>query len=994
MIAFVGGIDLCFGRWDTPQHSVVDHKPSGFEEGCGKEDPDNFQLWPGKDYSNPRVQDFYALDKPYEDMYDRENVPRMPWHDIHMQVVGQPARDLTRHFIQRWNYLLRQRTPSRPTPLLLPQPDFREGELESLGVAGTCEVQILRSASSWSLGTPDHTEDSIHKAYIKSIELSEHIVYIENQFFVTSTEFDGTVIENKIGDALVERITRAFKNDEDWRAIIIIPLMPGFQNPIDAPDGTSVRLIMHCQYRSISQGENSIFHRLKMQGIDPDEYIQFFSLRNWGKIGADNKLVTEQLYIHAKCMIVDDRIVIIGSANINERSMLGSRDSEVAAIVRDTDGFWSTMAGRPFEVTRFAHSLRVRLMREHLGLDVDAIMMEEQMEAAEMAAAAMEAEGGGSEGDPWEEQMRQWHQESAADIVSGGQREVQTPRTPAFEELRAKVDNEALQRIEKLRSFNHDVDWEQENNPNLKARKKGTSDPRVSGNKDHRDDVRGFGKDHMVQLESERASMSADRVALSSPTSNRFTRTGRRLLSDASQHFPGHHHNRRSHDGQRPSSSRTRSESFSSPLDHIFTRRSTPHTADSSSLYVTPDPYSDPPLPPYPTKRQLTSELGLPQLSQLPPLPATSDTDIGGPPDPKTAAAFSHPALPPGFAQPAVLKDMFADPLDDAFYTDVWCKIASNNTEIYRQVFRCQPDNEVKTWAAYKEVGEYAERLEEAQRKRAKEAKAQNSQTDLNRPTSTAGGGDEKVAEKTDKRAFSSSTTIASTIAFDEKELTSYPTNPTPGIRLSAAPTDPNAGNYIAYNPNHRPVSHGTISSNYSENRPKSSGPLNRLNTSASTASRHSNHSLQPGGTAGGAVGGGGPGPVLGAAMQAGAAVSNAVHYADIPHEPAPHVHGMSDEDLHAHVEDQGQGSGSQSKKITPKERKGSTKRRRRAATAGSRKDAGLLGGQGEMDLRAAEELLEMVQGHLVWWPHDWLSKEQETGNWLYNIDMLAPIEI
>ena len=28
-------------------------------------------------------------------------------HDVGMQVVGQPARDLCRHFVQRWNYLLR-----------------------------------------------------------------------------------------------------------------------------------------------------------------------------------------------------------------------------------------------------------------------------------------------------------------------------------------------------------------------------------------------------------------------------------------------------------------------------------------------------------------------------------------------------------------------------------------------------------------------------------------------------------------------------------------------------------------------------------------------------------------------------------------------------------------------------------------------------------------------------------------------------------------------
>ncbi len=36
-------------------------------------------------------------------------------------------------------------------------------------------------------------------------------------------------------------------------------------------------------------------------------------------------------------MIVDDRLVIIGSANINERSQRGDRDSETAAVIRDTD---------------------------------------------------------------------------------------------------------------------------------------------------------------------------------------------------------------------------------------------------------------------------------------------------------------------------------------------------------------------------------------------------------------------------------------------------------------------------------------------------------------------------------------------------------------------------------------------------------------------------------------------------------------------------------
>lgn len=27
----------------------------------------------------------------------------MPWHDIHSVTFGAPARDVARHFIQRWN---------------------------------------------------------------------------------------------------------------------------------------------------------------------------------------------------------------------------------------------------------------------------------------------------------------------------------------------------------------------------------------------------------------------------------------------------------------------------------------------------------------------------------------------------------------------------------------------------------------------------------------------------------------------------------------------------------------------------------------------------------------------------------------------------------------------------------------------------------------------------------------------------------------------------
>lgn len=662
-IAFVGGIDLCFGRWDTPQHTVVDDKLTGFELSDTPKDADHCQLWPGKDYSNPRVQDFYALDKPYEEMYDRSKVPRMPWHDISMQVVGQPARDLARHFVQRWNFVLRQRKPTRPTPFLLPPPDYNPADLEALGLKGTCEVQILRSCAWWSMGTPDKTEHSIMNAYIKMIEQSDHFVYIENQFFITSCEVENTRIENHIGNALVERIVRASQKGEDWRAVIIIPLMPGFQNTVDSQDGTSVRLIMQCQFRSICRGESSIFGKLKAQGIEPEDYIQFYGLRSWGLIGPNKQLVTEQLYIHAKCMVVDDRIAIIGSANINERSMLGSRDSECAAVVRDTDMLWSTMNGEPYLVGRFPHTLRMRLMREHIGLDVDEVMEEERQEKQQ----AQEGQ--------WEQDMDRFHGETVSNDCASDQ---ETDH-PGFDH-KPDVQKEHLIRSrnkELLHSFNHDVDWEEAKNPNLYTSKKLTVDPRVTGNTTHRQDVIGEGPDNMLQAE----------------------RAGRA--------------------GARDTVLKGDTEVFCSPLAATPTKAKPTSPDKSQTQQAVRSETGNDSLPPPPCLlRGTTAQLDLPQLSQLPSLPATDDSDIGGPTVHRTPSQKAKTPVNPLVAdlrRPLVDKNCMRDPLNDSFYLDTWHTVAENNTRLFRTVFRCMPDSEVKTWKEYKEYTAYAVRFSQSQ---------------------------------------------------------------------------------------------------------------------------------------------------------------------------------------------------------------------------------------------------------------------------------------
>lgn len=81
-----------------------------------------------------------------------------------------------------------------------------------------------------------------------------------------------------------------------------------------------------------------------------------------------NNYVQEELYIHGKLLIVDDRIVICGSSNINDRSQLGYHDSELSIVMEDTNKLESTMDGKPYQAGHHAATLRRMLWREHLGL--------------------------------------------------------------------------------------------------------------------------------------------------------------------------------------------------------------------------------------------------------------------------------------------------------------------------------------------------------------------------------------------------------------------------------------------------------------------------------------------------------------------------------------------------------------------------------------------------------------------------------------------------
>lgn len=151
--------------------------------------------------------------------------------------------------------------------------------------------------------------------------------------------------------------------------MVVMPLKPEFPGEWCTDEAKDLEDVSYWNYLSIYSGEDSLYNRLIKKGISSNDILRYFSvygLRTHGIL--DEQLVTEIIYVHSKIMIVDDRKTIIGSANINDRSMLGSRDSEVAVMIEDVDMIEGQMNGHPYQVGKFSHSLRSHLLKEHLGL--------------------------------------------------------------------------------------------------------------------------------------------------------------------------------------------------------------------------------------------------------------------------------------------------------------------------------------------------------------------------------------------------------------------------------------------------------------------------------------------------------------------------------------------------------------------------------------------------------------------------------------------------
>eukprot|EP00268_Persea_americana_P000036 TRINITY_DN10013_c0_g1_i4.p1 TRINITY_DN10013_c0_g1~~TRINITY_DN10013_c0_g1_i4.p1 ORF type:complete len:550 (-),score=84.97 TRINITY_DN10013_c0_g1_i4:1475-3124(-) len=71
--AFIGGLDLCDGRYDTPEHMLFRDLDTIFAD----------------DFHNPTFP-------------TRTRGPRQAWHDLHCKIEGPAAYDILKNFEQRW----------------------------------------------------------------------------------------------------------------------------------------------------------------------------------------------------------------------------------------------------------------------------------------------------------------------------------------------------------------------------------------------------------------------------------------------------------------------------------------------------------------------------------------------------------------------------------------------------------------------------------------------------------------------------------------------------------------------------------------------------------------------------------------------------------------------------------------------------------------------------------------------------------------------------
>jgi len=192
-------------------------------------------------------------------------------------------------------------------------------------------------------------------------------------------ENDNQVLCNHtIPAEIVAKIISKIRQGERFTAYVVIPMWPE-GDPTSAPMQAILywqRRTMEMMYRDIGRAlADPSVHVNPSMGSHPQDYLLFLcpGKRELGGPHMDeladppaNSLAEifretkrQMIYVHSKMIIIDDAYILVGSANINERSMNGTRDTEMAV------GCWQPAypALNPYGDV---HVFRMKLWAEHL----------------------------------------------------------------------------------------------------------------------------------------------------------------------------------------------------------------------------------------------------------------------------------------------------------------------------------------------------------------------------------------------------------------------------------------------------------------------------------------------------------------------------------------------------------------------------------------------------------------------------------------------------
>ena len=265
---------------------------------------------------------------------DPAGLPYAPFHDVQMLVDGAAARALTEIVRERWALAACERLSPRvravgdPWPAHV-RPDFR-------GV----DVALSRTLPE----TEDRPEvREVETLYLDMIGAARRSIYIENQFVTCAN------IAHGLAAALRER--------PELEVLIVMPR-------------THTTWIGE---RAMLAGRRRFLEILRAAA--PPSRVRFVHPQVVeGEAAAD-------VMVHSKLMIVDDRLLRIGSANLCNRSM--GTDSECDLTIEAADA-----AGR-----RAIRAVRDRLLGEHCGVPPGEIGARIACTGSLLAAIA-ELEGG------------------------------------------------------------------------------------------------------------------------------------------------------------------------------------------------------------------------------------------------------------------------------------------------------------------------------------------------------------------------------------------------------------------------------------------------------------------------------------------------------------------------------------------------------------------------------------------------------------------------